>query len=151
MLKGAMSALKAFGAGTAYGAGNIGRVARGAAFNRGYAFGQFARTPTGMGTLGGAAAGGIWGAASDDTSVLGGMAMGAGLGAVGGRYGFSAARRARLGYRGIGTGMIGGTQGALHVTASPAGMQGALIGAGRGIRNRFMADLFFAKKAIQQV
>jgi hypothetical protein len=40
----------------------------------------------------GTAAGGLYGAMSDDTSILGGMAMGAGLGAGGARYGGAAVK-----------------------------------------------------------
>ena len=44
-------------------------------------------TNTGKGAMIGAGLGGLYGAASNDTSVLGGMMMGAGLGAGGARYG----------------------------------------------------------------
>lgn len=54
---------------------------------------------TTYGSLGGAAAGGMWGMASDDTSVLGGMLMGATGGALGGRYmGASLSRKANRGF-----------------------------------------------------
>jgi hypothetical protein len=52
---------------------------------------------TAQGAMIGAGAGAAWGAVSDDTSVLGGMAMGAGLGAGGMRYGGAA-----LAHRGLG-------------------------------------------------
>lgn len=53
---------------------------------------------TGRNVAYGAMAGAGWGMVSDDTSVLGGAAMGAGLGAVGGRYGgagYGAYKKAR--------------------------------------------------------
>lgn len=46
---------------------------------------------TAAGAAWGAAGGGLWGMASGDTSVLGGMAMGAGMGVAGGRYGAAGA------------------------------------------------------------
>ena len=54
------------------------------------------------GMLGGAAAGGVYGAASNDTSVVGGAMMGAGAGLLGGRYGMTA-------YRGFNRGRAGGS------------------------------------------
>lgn len=53
--------------------------------------------PTGRGAILGGAAGGLYGALSDNTSVLGGATMGAGLGAVGGRYGITGWRGAMAG------------------------------------------------------
>lgn len=50
---------------------------------------------TATGAAYGGIAGGAYGAVSDDTSVLGGMAMGAGMGAGGGRYGMPAVKYAR--------------------------------------------------------
>ena len=77
----------------------------------------------GKSTLAGAAAGGLYGAMSKDTSVLGGAIMGAGLG----RYGASGFRRGMLGYRGIGVSGAGG-------------LSGAFRGFGRGVRNAFSRD-----------
>ena len=57
---------------------------------KGLATGRFGATATGA--FYGGAAGGAWGMASEDTSVLGGMMMGAGMGAAGGRYGGAAVR-----------------------------------------------------------
>ena len=91
---------------------------------------MFSRNPTAYGAAAGAAAGGLYGAMSDNTSVIGGMMMGAGMGAVGGRYGTSAIRRGRLGARGIG---VGGT-------STVTGARGFLAGAGRGIANRARMD-----------
>lgn len=84
------------------------------------------RSPTAAMTAGGMMAGGAWGAISGDTSVLGGMMMGAGLG----RYGFAAARGARQGARygipGAGATGVGGR--------AWAGMRGAGRGAFRTMR-----------------
>ena len=77
---------------------------------------------TGRRTLIGAAFGGTYGAMSDNTSIIGGAMMGAGLA----RYGGAAVRRGMLGYRGIGV--------------STPGIRGAIMGANRGIRNRGMQD-----------
>jgi hypothetical protein len=85
---------------------------------------------TGKGAVIGAGVGGAYGMMSNDTSVLGGMMMGAGMGAAGGRYGPSAMRRAKLGYRGIGVG------GAATVT----GLRGGLYGGARGAYNQMRAD-----------
>jgi hypothetical protein len=70
----------------------------------------------------GAGAGAAYGAMSDNTSVLGGAAMGA----VAGRYTGAGLRRAALGYRGIGV-------------ASP-GLRGALSGFGKGVTNTLRMD-----------
>ena len=106
-------------------------TARGtAAMGAGAAARSFAGTRTGMGMLGGMVTGGAWGMMSDDTSVLGGAMMGAGIGAVGGRYGGAGLRRAALGRRGIG---VGGER-------TITGMTGAAIGFGKGVRNAAMAD-----------
>ena len=91
-----------------------------------YAMGA-GRAMRGMGasgrrTLAGAAAGGMYGGISDDTSVIGGMAMG---GAIG-RYGGAALRRGKIGRRGIGVGT--------------PGMGGAMYGGGMGIRNQAIMD-----------
>lgn len=69
-------------------AGGKASLAMGAGYNAGqlgrYAWNSMSRTA--KGAAAGALAGGAYGAVSDDTSVLGGMAMGAGLGAAGARY-----------------------------------------------------------------
>lgn len=54
------------------------------------------------GAMAGAAAGGAYGAASDDTSVLGGALAGAGLGGLGARYLGAGVRRAGTAGRGMG-------------------------------------------------
>ena len=51
---------------------------------------NFAKSHTGIGTIAGAGAGGLYGASSNDTSVLGGAMMGAGIGGIGARYGYTA-------------------------------------------------------------
>lgn len=55
---------------------------------------------TGQGALIGAGIGGAYGAMSDNTSVLGGMAIGAGLGAGGARYGGAGLLAATKGFTG---------------------------------------------------
>jgi hypothetical protein len=74
-----------------------------AAYNWGqlgrYASQQIWNSPTGRGAVFGAGAGALWGMASSNTSVLGGMAIGAGMGAFGGRYGTIASSDAALGWR----------------------------------------------------
>jgi hypothetical protein len=65
--------------------------------------GSFGRTIQGA-TIG-AAAGAGWGMMSSDTSVLGGMLMGAGLGAVGARYGGAGLRKGWRGGQGFMSGV----------------------------------------------
>lgn len=71
-------------------------------------FASFASSANGFNTLAGAAIGGAYGAMSDDTSVLGGMA----IGAVAGRYGGQGVRTGRAAYRGFrsGVGAVGPVQ-----------------------------------------
>jgi hypothetical protein len=74
------------------GAGAAGRYGpiRGASAAAGYGMGSamrsFAGTSTGVGMMGGTIGGGLYGAVSNDTSVLGGMVGGAAAGGLGGRY-----------------------------------------------------------------
>ncbi len=82
-----------------------------------------AYTAGARGMVYGGAAGGLYGAMSDDTSVIGGALMGA----AAGRYGASGLRRGLLGRRGIGG------------VASP-GLGGFSQGFYRGVRNRARAD-----------
>ena len=108
---------------------NIGQLAKyagrkGAAGLIGAAIGT--RGTTAAGAFYGGLAGGMYGAASNDTSILGGMAMGAGMGAGAGRYGRAGLRRGKLGKRGIGT--------------SVPGMRGAAQGFGRGVRTQAQMD-----------
>jgi hypothetical protein len=115
--------------------GALGKAFGRTGYTGGRAMGQsaraFARTPTGMGMIGGAGVGGMYGAVSDDTSIIGGMMGGAALGALGGRYGAAGSRRAGLGYRGIG---VGGDK-------TVTGIRGAMAGFGRGIRTKGRMDI----------
>lgn len=93
------------GAGTGLKAGLTGNFMRSAAGARGYmgglAAGQFLRTSTGMGMATGMGLGGLYGAMSDNTSVLGGALTGGLLGTGMGRYGMAGMRATR----GVGAGM----------------------------------------------
>lgn len=90
--------------------GRLAGAARGAAGAVGGAWSGMAGV--GRRTLGGAAIGGAYGGMADDTSVLGGAMMGAGIG----RYGGTGAMMARNSYRawqgaGMGVGFRGGMMG----------------------------------------
>lgn len=91
--KGLFSTIGGYVKGMTYGMGGKELSMLSQSGQAGYNAGQLGRAAwqgigsTGRGAVYGAAAGGAWGAVSDDTSVLGGMAMGAAGGAVGGRYG----------------------------------------------------------------
>ena len=85
-------------------------------------------TNTGKGALIGAGAGAAWSAVSDDTSILGGMAMGAAGGAAAGRYG--SAGKAMWGSK-YGQKLSGGAR--LAASARQAGVQlGADVRSGIG-------------------
>lgn len=90
---------------------------------------------TGRAAAFGAGVGGLYGALSNDTSVLGGMAGGALMG-MGARYGAAAYRGARLGGRMTGPRMAG-------ILGLPGGSlaQGLGGGAYRGMRQAFRRDL----------
>lgn len=60
-------------------------------------------TNIGRGAIAGAALGGAYGTMSSDSSILGGAIRGSVLGAGFTRYGGAGFRRAKLGYKGIGT------------------------------------------------
>lgn len=106
-------------------AGNWARLGWGAAK------GQLgARTQT---TMLGAIAGAGWGVMSNDTSVLGGALIGAGIG----RYGGAGLRRGRFGYRGIG---VSGAQGKMS----------AVEGFVRGVWNRGSMDFRSARMMANQ-
>ena len=95
--------------------------------------GAFAGTTMGRGVLGGAAAGGLYGAMSEDTSILGGAMMGAGLGAAGVRYGMPAAKVFRN-MRGAGFGIRSAGRGAASFAAGLAkrDARGVALAANRG-------------------
>lgn len=105
----------------------------------------WAAKPLTQSMIGGAAIGGLYGAFSDNTSVLGGMAMGAGLGAAG----LGAAKLGRKGYRAyMGARMSSGV-GRRAAMGAAVGAMGAMssrfIGSSynravngfQGLRNRF--------------
>ena len=85
-----------------------------------------AMSRVGRGAMSGAAMGGVYGAMSDDTSVMGGAMGGALMGAGAARYGGAGLRRAALGRRGIGV--------------SAPGVRGAVMGFGKGVYNAARMD-----------
>lgn len=115
-----------------YAAGAAGKFGPAASAAGGYAMGAGrALGMTGGGAVGGAAIGGMYGMMSDDTSVLGGALMGAGLGAAGMRYG----PRGVNAFRGAGRG--------------GAGIGGGLMAAGRGMYRGARADVMGGYNAVK--
>jgi len=94
---------------------------------------------TGAGAIYGAAAGGAYGVMADDTSMIGGALMGAGMGAGAGRYGRGALRTYGAARAGKMWGPTLGRSGAQ--TASPLGRPGAMGMAARNIGRGIKRDV----------
>lgn len=107
------------------------------------------RSPTGKAAIAGAGAGALWGAASSDTSVLGGMAMGALGGAGMYRYGIRPGMATARGLRAGGRSAFGGSMMANRDIMSVGSVYGSAVGKAvmKDVRGTKMA----ANKAVNRI
>jgi hypothetical protein len=121
--------------------GYIGNAARGIdAFVKDGGFSKLAANSTFRGALGGTTIGGVYGAVSSDTSVLGGMAMGGLAGAGVGRYGGAALAAKQPMWNNL-AGVLASNKPAMaDISKAASFVPGILANAGRGAQAQAVSD-----------